>query len=206
APASASEDKTATDPATVPNSSDTSALGVGDYSYQATFNGNGNYASATGDCEPFHVGKATPSISTVVKDSNGNTVDNGANKAAVGVVVHDTSTLWGGTTGFGFAGTPSTVTYKLYPNLSCAAPWSSSQNVTVTDPASVPDSDATSALGAGDYSYQATYNGNANYTAATGDCEPFHVNKGTPSISTIVKDSNGNTVDNGLYKASVGVV
>src|SRR3989442_14647556 len=47
----------------------------------------------------------------------------------------------------------------------------------------------------GDYSYQATYNGNANYKSKTSDCEPFKISKATPGISTIVKDSNGNTVE-----------
>jgi uncharacterized repeat protein (TIGR01451 family) len=204
--AASSQDVTVTNPATVPNSADTSPLATGDYSYQATYNGNANYLSATGACEPFHVNKAQPGISTIVKDSQGNTVDNGAHPAALGTVVHDTATLSGQVGSLGFAGTPGTVTYKLYNTINCTGTAATSQDVTVTNPATVPNSADSSALAAGDYSYQATYNGNANYLSATGACEPFHVNQAQPGISTIVKDSLGNTVDNGANKAALGTV
>src|SRR5439155_732403 len=115
-----SGDKTVTAPATVPDSNAFGPLGSGDYSYQATYNGNGNYNSATGACEPFHVNKATPSISTVVKDSNNATVDNDTHKAALGVTVHDTATLADGVTGFSFDAT-ATLTSLPICNLSCTA-------------------------------------------------------------------------------------
>src|SRR5207248_1553612 len=123
--------------------------------------------SAVSDCEPFHVAKATPSISTVVKDGNGATVDNGANKAALGVTVHDTASLAGGVGSFSFDAT-ATVTYKLFSNISCT-PGTNDANVldsgdkTVAANGSVPDSNAFGPLGSGDYSYQAVYNGNGNY-------------------------------------------
>ncbi|TMM03389.1 MAG: DUF11 domain-containing protein, partial [Actinobacteria bacterium] len=197
-----SGDKTVTAPATVPDSNAFGPLGSGDYSYQATYNGNGNYNSATGACEPFHVNKATPSISTVVKDGNNATVDNDTHKAALGVTVHDTATLADGVTGFSFDGT-ATVTYKLFSNLSCTAGTNDanllvSGDKTVTAPATVPDSNAFGPLGSGDYSYQATYNGNGNYNSATGACEPFHVGKATPSVTTTLKNAAGDaTIENG---------
>src|SRR5437762_2428135 len=60
----------------------------------------------------------------------------------------------------------------------------------------VTDSSATGALGAGSYSYKAVYSGNDNYKSATGDCEPFKISQGSPTISTIVKDGQGTTVNN----------
>jgi uncharacterized repeat protein (TIGR01451 family) len=194
-------------PATVPDSNAFGPLGSGDYSYQAVYNGNANYNSATGACEPFHVNKATPSISTVVKDSNGATVDNGANKAALGTTVHDTATLSGQVDSISFDGT-ATVTYTLYSNLTCTAGVGNanvldSGNKAVVAPATVPDSNAFGPLGSGDYSYQAVYNGNANYNSATGACEPFHVNKATPGMTTTVKDGDGNVVDD-AHPAALG--
>jgi hypothetical protein len=168
-------------------------LGAGDYSYQATYNGNDDYTSKTSDCEPFKVSQATPGLSTTVKDSGGNTVDN-ANPAALGAAVHDTAALSGQVGSFSFDGT-ATVTYSFFNNNNCSGTAASTENVTVAANGTVPDSSAQT-LGAGDYSYQATYNGNANYSSKTSPCEPFKVSKATPGLSTTVKNGSGNTVDN----------
>jgi hypothetical protein len=195
APPATTENVTVTAGGAVPNSSPTVPLTPGSYSYRAVYNGNTNYNTATGDCEPFKVAKGTPSISTVVKDAGGTTVDN-ANPAALGSQVHDTATLSGGTAGFSFDGT-ATVTYSLYTTNNCTTPpAATTQNVTVTAGGVVPNSSATGPLAAGDYSYRAVYSGNANYDPATGACEPFKVAKGTPSLSTVVRDAGGAIVDN----------
>src|SRR5439155_1763199 len=199
-PADGTEDVTVTAGGLVPDSA-AKTLGAGDYSYQATYNGNDNYKSKTSDCEPFKISKATPGLTTTVKDSSGNTVDN-ANPAALGTSVHDTSTLSGQVGTFSFNGT-ATVTYAFFKNNDCTTPAFSTENKTVNSNGTVPDSSATGALGAGDYSYQATYNGNSNYESKTSDCEPFKVSKATPGMSTIVKDINGNTVDD-THKVAAG--
>src|SRR5439155_521718 len=179
---------------TVPKSKTESNLAAGHYAFNATYNGNANYTAKTSDCEPFDVNKATPSISTAVKDANNATVDNDTHNAALGVTVHDTAALADGVGGFSFDGT-ATVTYKLFSNLSCTSEKHTSKllssgHKTVTPPPTVPDSNAFGPLGSGDYSYQATYNGNGNYNSATRACEPFHVNKATLSISTFVNHRN----------------
>ncbi len=191
------------------NSSATSALAAGSYSYQATYNGTANYTSKTGGCEPFTVQQATPTVSTVAQDSGGNTIDNGSHPAALGVLAHDTTTLGGKVDSFSLDGTGA-VTYVLYSNDSCAPGASnqyvlSSENVNVSSDAAA-NSSATSALAAGSYSYQATYNGTANYTSKTGGCEPFTVQQATPTVSTVAQDSGGNTIDNGSHPAALGVL
>src|SRR5205823_1038760 len=122
---------------------------------------------------------ATPSLSTVVKDgaATPNTVDDGLNKAALGTSVHDTASLTG-QTGYS-VDSGATVSYAFFSNLTCASTPVSSEDKTVTAGELVPNSSASGALAAGDYSYQATYNGNANYTTKLGACEPFKVAKAT---------------------------
>jgi hypothetical protein len=158
-----------------------SNLAAGNYAFRAKYvagtDANHN-DSAWSDCEPFTIAKATPGLSTTVKDSGGMTVDN-THPAAPPATVHDTATLSGAVTGFSLNGT-ATVTYKLFNNGTCAA-GTSNANVLATDVktvdsgGNVPDSDPHGPLSPGSYSFQATYSGNDNYASKTGECEPFKV-------------------------------
>src|SRR5207249_4759894 len=168
-----SGDKTVTAPATVPDSNAFGPLGSGDYSYQATYNGNGNYNSATGACEPFHVGKATPSVTTTLKNAAGDaTIENGSS-VALGSGVYDTAALGGKVDSLSFDGT-DTVTYHFFANGTCTGDPLDTDTVTVASD-TVPKSKTESNLAADHYAFNATYNGNANYPAKTSDCEPFTV-------------------------------
>src|SRR5438874_2164864 len=101
-----------------------------------------------------------------MKDAAGNTVDDSANKAALGASVHDTATLTG-QSGYSVDSGP-TVTYSFFNNSTCATAAAIS-TLSLHDALPIlPDSSVSGALAAGDYSYQATYNGNANYTTKTG--------------------------------------
>jgi hypothetical protein len=93
---------------------------------------------------------------------------------AAGMPVHDTATLSGQVGTLSLNGT-ATVTYRFFTSHDCSGTAATTQTVTVNANGSVPDSAATSPLAAGLYSYQATYNGNANYNVKTGACEPFTV-------------------------------
>jgi uncharacterized repeat protein (TIGR01451 family) len=171
----------------VPDSSETSALTAGSYSYQAVYSGDGNYNGSTGDCEPFKIAKADSSTATVVKDHDGTTVD-AAHPAALGSKVHDTATV----TASPFTATGS-VTYHLFTGLDCQAgnEIGTGEQVSLSGGA-VPDSSETSALTAGSYSYQAVYSGDGNYNGSTGDCEPFNVAQGSTSTATTVFDAATN--------------
>src|SRR5262249_36515007 len=87
-----------------------------------------------------------------------------------------------------FDGT-ATVTYTFFKGLSCT-PGAGNANVidtdqvTVAQDGTVPKSDNHGPLGAGDYSFQASYSGNADYNTKTSDCEPFSVNKAGSSTAT----------------------
>src|SRR5438105_3687845 len=103
--------------------------------------------------------------------AGGTTVDN-TNPAALDSSVHDTAALSGQVGSFSFNST-ATVTYAFFKNNVCSRTQFGMQNKPVTAVDTCPLSFSTGALAAGDYSYQATYNGNSNYAAKTGDCEPF---------------------------------
>jgi hypothetical protein len=172
-------------------------LQAGDYAFRASYAGDANFNDSTSDCEPLTVGKATPGIATIVKDSAGNTVDNN-NPAAAGITaVHDTATLSGQVGSFSLDGT-ATVTYSFFNNNACTGTPASTENKTVSALGLVPDSSA-QILGAGSYSYQATYNGNANYAQATGACEPFRMvpptGKITPTQTTCEQFRDGTNGD-----------
>jgi hypothetical protein len=51
---------------------------------------------------------------------------------------------------------------------------------------------STGPLGAGDYAFQATYNGSSVYNGSTSDCEPFSVEKASPGIATTPNPTSGN--------------
>src|SRR4051794_24690019 len=55
----------------VPISNLSGALGAGSYSYRANYSGNANSQPASGDCEPFMIAKASPAITTTLKNAAG---------------------------------------------------------------------------------------------------------------------------------------
>jgi hypothetical protein len=155
----------------VPDSNSTDPLGAGQYSFLGTLNHNGEdeNGDVSGACEPFTVGKADPSVTTVVNNAGTNAP--WAGNETAGAAAYDTAAIHGGITGF----TPTgNVTYTFFSNGTCA-PTGTTETVALA--AGVPGhSSNTAALAAGSYSFQAQYLGDSNYTAsALGACEPFTV-------------------------------
>ena len=180
---------------TVPNSTETAGLSAGDYSYQATYNGDSNYAGSTGACEPFTVDQAATTTSSTVKDGT-KTVDNTIH-ASLGDRTHDTSSVSSSNGSFSLAGT---VTYYLYPTNDCSGPATTSDSGNVNATGTADDSLLSNALAAGGYSYKAVYSGNTNYIGSTGACEPFTVDKASTSTGSTVKDGSA-IVDNTNHAA-----
>src|SRR5204862_286656 len=106
----------------------------------------------------------------------------------LGSSVYDTAALGGKVDSLSFDGT-ATVSYAFFHNTACTGEAFSSENKTVAADGSVPASSTKSSLGAGDYAFQATYNGNDNYNPKTAACEPFSVGKATPTVTTTLSDS-----------------
>src|SRR5206468_2282381 len=182
------EDVTIGSGSVIPDSSATSALPAGSYSFQASWPGDSNYNSATATCEPLTVNKGSPTLSTVIVP---------ASPVALGSTVHDTASFSSLTSGFPATGT---VTYKFYGTGTCTGSLSTlfsgdgMQDVTIGSGSVIPDSSATSALPAGSYSFQASWPGDSNYNSATSDCEPLTVNKASTATATAIHLDPGHTV------------
>jgi hypothetical protein len=147
---------------------------AGSYSFQATYSGDANYGSSTGDCETFTVGKATVTTVTTVR-SGGGTITS----VALGSSVTDQATVSG--TG---AGTPTgSVTFTFFANGACTGTGTAGTPVALV--AGLANSSAQGPLNAGVYSFQATYSGDSNYLGSTGGCEPLTVSGSAPSTPMI---------------------
>ena len=177
----------------VPTSGPQGPLGAGNYSFQATYNGDTNYgASPASVCEPFSVGLATATASTSVFDAMTNTA--WAGTETTGAHAYDTATVTGvpGITPTG------TVTYSFFDNGSCTTDANTTTDTETLAGGVVPNSTRQGPLGARSYSFQATYNGDANYGASPASvCEPFAVGKATSSTGTVVFDAGSNEAWNG---------
>ena len=168
---------------TAPSSAVTPALAAGPYSYEAAYSGDSVYTPSNSACQAFTVGKASPSVATVVDDSG--TGRPWAANVTAGAQAYEAATLSGMS---GFVPTGN-VTYDLYANGACAG--TAMANGTVTASAgTVPRSFTTSALGPASYSFQATYSGDANYSSVVSACSAFSTTKATPGLSTTVDDAS----------------
>jgi len=177
-------------------SSPLGALAAGDYSFQATYLGDDNYAaSPVSACEPFHVGKAPTTTTTAVHNATHTDITD--TTVPLGSVVHDSATVSGQVNGFPITGT---VTYNFFKNGACDGDPFSSEDKAVGS-----ESSSTGSLAAGSYSYNAKYNGDGNYTASpVSACEPFRVEKAAGlGILTTILDANNNTLVGPVYVGDI---
>ena len=121
----------------------------------------------------------TPMVDTVVKDAAVREPWN--NTEVVGSSAFDTATVAGRP---GRPNPTGTVTYSFFHNHNCTGTAVTTQDVTLRDDGSVPDSNDTAPLAAGSYSFLAHYGGDTNFAAATSECEPFSVDKAPTQLTT----------------------
>jgi uncharacterized repeat protein (TIGR01451 family) len=171
-------DKTVTN-GVVPNSDDATFNTAGTYYWRAFYSGDGNNNAASSTCqdETLVVGKASPTIATLLSDDS----------ITVGGTIHDSSTLTGATSGAG-----GTVKYRYYSVLAdCQAGTfattggTSAGDKTVTNGV-VPNSDDATFNTAGTYYWRAFYSGDGNNNAASSTCqdETLVVGKASPTLTT----------------------
>ncbi len=153
---------------TVPDGGSTSALAAGTYSYQASYSGDTEYQPQTSTCVTFVVLKAASVTTAAVHDAASGNPWSG--QEAAGASAYGTASV-SGVSGF----TPTgTVTYSLFSDGSCTG-MPVTEQVSLGGDGTVPPSAETPTLPAGDYSYQVTYAGDRNYSAAASACAPFSV-------------------------------
>jgi hypothetical protein len=152
----------------VPQSPPTSPLGAGTYSVQASYSGDNNYLATAGSCETFSVAQGSASTTTVIDDAATGGPWTGTEAPGSAAIA--------GATVSGISGlTPTgTVSYTLYNNGSCSGTPAQTSTKSIVGN-QVADSDPTSSLAAGTYSFQATYSGDANYVGSIGSCQSFTV-------------------------------
>jgi len=166
----------------VPNSRAVLFNSTGSYSFLARYNGDNNNAPAISGCEPLAVNPITVSLSTNLSSSS----------ITVGTSVFDSGTLQGATNT-----ASGTVTYTLFGNGNCAAPGLTVSVVTISNGA-VPNSNSLVINSTGTSSFNAVYSGDTNNSGATSACEPFTVNRTTPTIVTSVS-TNSIVVGNSVF-------
>jgi VCBS repeat-containing protein len=199
-------------------------LGAGDYYFIATYtpdpNNNPNdLTPSTGDPEQFTIQAATPTLTTSIDAfyySDGYTHENqnvGAGPLPLASEAHDSSSFSNTNSNFTIGGT---VTYTLSgPKLTLLTPtgnWQANtagttwtETVTINGDGTVPETDTTPPLPAGNYVFQAAYNGeDPNYSSVGSDTEPFTIQPGDPnngflaSVTTAIHlgaDDSGGTTD-----------
>jgi uncharacterized repeat protein (TIGR01451 family) len=141
-------------------------LAAGSYSFRATYDGDANYRPSVGDCEPLTVEKGDVTAVTTIHDGSHHaitTVERGA-------TVHDEALVRG--TPFGMP--TGTVSFRWFSNGTCAGDGSAAGTLDLVDGLAhasetrVPNS-------GGQFSFRATYGGDANYRGAAAACEPLAV-------------------------------
>jgi len=155
--------------------------GVGTFSFQVFYSGDAGNNMAQSPCnEIFTVVKHSPSLSTQLSATM---------IPPVSGTVTDTATLTSASTNAG-----GTVTIDMYSGDFCSgAPFGFSPALTVTNGMPVSFTFGPS-IGAGVFSFQATYTGDGNNMPATSPCNEFLTVASFPSVITTMLSSSTITV------------
>src|SRR5207244_4227185 len=167
----------------VPDSNSTGPLAAGSYGFLASYSGDANYGGSTGTCEALAVAAAPTDVATTVLDDA--TGMSWTNSELAGAAAHDSATVNGQHGGIPAGGT---LTFSFFRNSSCTGSATTTQTVTLDTTGAVPDSNSTGPLVAGNYAFQAGYNGDANYRASLGTCETFSAGLVATTLATTVID------------------
>jgi LPXTG-site transpeptidase (sortase) family protein len=147
-------------------------VAAGTYFWTAAYPGDANNNSFTTSCgdanEQIVIGKATPTVTTIIHDIN----DAPVSSIPLGSTVHDSSTV-SGVTGI----TPTgNVIFNFFNNETCTAPSAASSTPFDLVAGSVDASGFTqNPASTGRYSFQANYSGDDKYLAENSACEPLVV-------------------------------
>src|SRR5207247_1274792 len=167
---------------------------TGTYYWTAVYSGdqhNKGSSTACGDAnETSVVNKAPTSTATELHNNANEAVIPVGSSVALGTNVHDKATVTDAVAGFDPTGD---VTFTFFTNGTCDGAGVGKGTITLVSGVAHP-SQASGALAAGDYSFRAHYNGDANFDPSTSPCEPFHVNTAASSTATELHNNANDAV------------
>jgi hypothetical protein len=162
----------------VPDSTAFGPLGAGSYYFVATYSGDTNYVAAgPSTCEPFNLAMTPPTVSITVDDAA--TSATWTNAETTGAQAYGSAAV-SGVASFGPTGQ---LTYTLYATTNCTGSATAERTVSVGG-GPIANSNTTTPLAPGTYSFLAAYGGDGNYAASTA-CASFTVSQGTPEMPVI---------------------
>ena len=170
-----------------PDSNPQGPLQAGSYSFEAIYSGDANDAGSTSVCEPLTISAGTSTTATVIKNAAGGVTVTGA--LPLGSSVFDTATVTPTPTGTGFTPTGS-VAYTFFTSVDCTTGGTAAGGGALVGGVP-PNSNQEGPLGAGSYSFEAIYSGDANYAGSTSVCEPLTISAGTSTTATVIKNAAG---------------
>lgn len=142
---------------------------AGSLSYLVHYDGDDNYKTGDGICEPLTIEKLTPTLRTQIHDPNHTDITNTTVNA--GTVVHDKAFVAGSGANPG-----GTVDFKRFTNGTCTGNPANTQSgvaLSNANPALAESNNFTTVAGA--MSYLVHYSGDNNYKDGDGVCEPLTV-------------------------------
>ena len=185
---------TATSPYSIDPALGQGPLPAGDYFYFAVFTSGDTdvMTHAASPCEPFTIDQGTSRTATAVHLGDDHTTDIQGTTVPLGSTVHDSATVTGDPAAF----TPTgTVQFWFFENGTCAVDTGIDAGLVNLVGGVAHPSNSFGPLEAGDYSFQAVYSGDENYTGSTSPCEPFTIDQGTTSTVTAVHLGDDHTTD-----------
>ena len=167
------------------HSSTVGPLAAGGYGFEATWTGDANFTGNTSPCEPFTVDQGTSAVATTLKNAADNSTITDGSQVPLNTSVYDTNVVTPNTQGFTLGGT---VSYTFFSDSVC-------DTSVGTEGTGLPlntQSNTVGPLAAGNYGFEATWTGDANFTGNTSPCEPFTVT--TPNFTILKTDVPGNNL------------
>jgi hypothetical protein len=184
---------TATSPYSIDDALGQGPLTAGDYFYYAVFTSGDTdvITHATSPCEPFSVNQGTSDTATAVHLGDDHTTDYTGASVPLGSTIHDSATVTGDPAAF----TPTgNVQFWFFENGTCTGTGIDAGLVALVGGVAHP-SNSFGPLEAGDYSFQAEYLGDDNYSGSISPCEPVTVEQGRTTTLTAVHLGDDHTTD-----------
>jgi hypothetical protein len=169
---------------------------AGWHSYRAHYDGDSTYAADTSPCHAVNVRKRVAKVQSLIHDSQHNDIS--GQTVSPGTEVHDLARV----TAVGPQPT-GTVDFFRWDNDSCEGdPVSTENDVALVNGEA---ESSTFTVGSSPIAYRVFYDGDANFKAGFGPCEPLGVQQFTPDVTTEVHNEQHEDITNMSVPANTSV-